>query len=209
MLQKNRKKKGNLFIFITALLYLFFCRSSVIFAFLKLFMLKTLICQYFFFCFPVASKPLFNSALWAVEVWPLKRLRKEHRYSCCIQRWELRLQKQQYPLIPVENTFILNGLISHIVNWVPFRPTSKLIIIVYLLPYFANIDPTVAIMLLSYKVCVYRRTCVPEWSGTQTKQHWSLKKKKKSLTSHFTHSQLCLMWEGWSSDLKEKQKEPT
>ena len=156
-------------------------------------MLKTLICQYFFFfCFPVASKPLFNSALWAVEVWPLKRLRKEHRYSCCIQRWELRLQKQQYPLIPVENTFILNGLISHIVNWVPFRPTSKLIIIVYLLPYFANIDPTVAIMLLSYKVCVYRRTCVPEWSGTQTKQHWSLKKKKK-VSLHISHTHSCAL----------------
>lgn len=26
--------------------------------------------------FSTASKPLFNSALWAVEVWPLKRLRE-------------------------------------------------------------------------------------------------------------------------------------
>lgn len=31
------------------------------------------ICIYNFFS--VASKPLFNSALWAAELWPLKRLR--------------------------------------------------------------------------------------------------------------------------------------
>lgn len=96
------------------------------------------------FFFSWYKQTLFNSALWDCGALAFEGIEKEQPYSCCIQGWELRLQKQQYPLVPVENTFILNGLISHIVNWVLFRPTSKLIIIVYLLSCFTKTDPTKA-----------------------------------------------------------------
>lgn len=63
-----------------------------------------------------AGKPLFKSALWAAQLWPLKRLRMSTVIHAAFTADYPSLQNQQYPLIPVENTFILNGLISHIVN---------------------------------------------------------------------------------------------
>lgn len=90
----------------------------------------------------------------------------KHRYSCCIQRRRPSLQNQRYPLVPVENTFILNGLISHIVNWVLFRPASKLIIIVYLLPCYAKKKKKKKEDLTGAKCCspvrfwVSKRNCV-------------------------------------------------